>query len=172
MIHAKTPIVRLSPFFLLALLFPFFSFRFVSFCRSGQPPPLVPRTKFLSFSVDLCIFIFRRHPSFFFLLLSLSLLYTHSSQSLLFFPPTRRFPSFEQTSRRLFHFRAEDLSSSLSRTTPTIQIWPSCRSTTTTTTMYSCSNYPRGCRGRCNIQGGKCSDCTVCPSSKQLSLYI
>lgn len=71
MIHAKTPIVRLSPFFLLALLFPFFSFRFVSFCRSGQPPPLVPRTKFLSFSVDLCIFIFRRHPSFFFLLLSL-----------------------------------------------------------------------------------------------------
>ncbi|RAO70802.1 uncharacterized protein BHQ10_006814 [Talaromyces amestolkiae] len=26
--------------------------------------------------------------------------------------------------------------------------------------MYSCSNYPRGCRGRCNIQGGKCSDCT------------
>ncbi|OJJ48240.1 hypothetical protein ASPZODRAFT_14388 [Penicilliopsis zonata CBS 506.65] len=25
--------------------------------------------------------------------------------------------------------------------------------------MYSCSNYPRGCRGRVNIQGGKCPDC-------------
>lgn len=30
-----------------------------------------------------------------------------------------------------------------------------------TTAMYSCANYPRGCRGRCNIQGGKCNDCTV-----------
>ncbi|CRG87171.1 hypothetical protein PISL3812_04188 [Talaromyces islandicus] len=27
--------------------------------------------------------------------------------------------------------------------------------------MYSCANYPRGCRGRCNTQGGKCNDCTV-----------
>ncbi|KAH8433254.1 hypothetical protein N8T08_009999 [Aspergillus melleus] len=25
--------------------------------------------------------------------------------------------------------------------------------------MYSCANYPRGCRGRVNIQGGKCPDC-------------
>ncbi|RJE24085.1 hypothetical protein PHISCL_03574 [Aspergillus sclerotialis] len=25
--------------------------------------------------------------------------------------------------------------------------------------MYSCANYPRGCRGRVNIQGGKCADC-------------
>ncbi|KAJ9263452.1 hypothetical protein DTO212C5_7538 [Paecilomyces variotii] len=25
--------------------------------------------------------------------------------------------------------------------------------------MYSCANYPRGCRGRVNIPGGKCSDC-------------
>ncbi|RMJ27950.1 hypothetical protein PHISP_01147 [Aspergillus sp. HF37] len=25
--------------------------------------------------------------------------------------------------------------------------------------MYSCINYPRGCRGRANIQGGKCADC-------------
>jgi hypothetical protein len=28
--------------------------------------------------------------------------------------------------------------------------------------MYSCINYPRGCRGRVNVQGGKCADCVVC----------
>ncbi|EKV12323.1 hypothetical protein PDIG_33210 [Penicillium digitatum PHI26] len=28
--------------------------------------------------------------------------------------------------------------------------------------MYSCANYPRGCRGRVNRQGAKCSDCVVC----------
>lgn len=28
--------------------------------------------------------------------------------------------------------------------------------------MYSCANYPRGCRGRVNTQGGKCADCVVC----------
>lgn len=27
--------------------------------------------------------------------------------------------------------------------------------------MYSCANYPRGCRGRVNRQGAKCSDCVV-----------
>ncbi|PKY06187.1 hypothetical protein P168DRAFT_316207 [Aspergillus campestris IBT 28561] len=27
--------------------------------------------------------------------------------------------------------------------------------------MYSCANYPRGCRGRANIDGGKCPDCTT-----------
>ncbi|KAL1987207.1 hypothetical protein VTN96DRAFT_4539 [Rasamsonia emersonii] len=25
--------------------------------------------------------------------------------------------------------------------------------------MYSCANYPRGCRGRVNVPGAKCSDC-------------
>ncbi|KAJ5223468.1 hypothetical protein N7468_008010 [Penicillium chermesinum] len=25
--------------------------------------------------------------------------------------------------------------------------------------MYSCANYPRGCRGRTNREGTKCSDC-------------
>ncbi|OJJ58283.1 hypothetical protein ASPSYDRAFT_1045764 [Aspergillus sydowii CBS 593.65] len=25
--------------------------------------------------------------------------------------------------------------------------------------MFSCANYPRGCRGRVNISGGKCPDC-------------
>ncbi|KAL1974513.1 hypothetical protein VTN31DRAFT_4717 [Thermomyces dupontii] len=25
--------------------------------------------------------------------------------------------------------------------------------------MYSCVNYPRGCRGRVNVEGTKCSDC-------------
>ncbi|KAJ5113865.1 hypothetical protein N7456_002399 [Penicillium angulare] len=25
--------------------------------------------------------------------------------------------------------------------------------------MYSCANYPRGCRGRVNKEGTKCSDC-------------
>ncbi|EYE93048.1 uncharacterized protein ASPGLDRAFT_123265 [Aspergillus glaucus CBS 516.65] len=25
--------------------------------------------------------------------------------------------------------------------------------------MYSCANYPRGCRGRVNIDGAKCADC-------------
>ncbi|KAL1956777.1 hypothetical protein VTO42DRAFT_6831 [Malbranchea cinnamomea] len=25
--------------------------------------------------------------------------------------------------------------------------------------MYSCANYPRGCRGRVNIEGTKCSTC-------------
>lgn len=150
----------------------FFLFlRSVSF-RSGQPPPLVPRTKFLSFSVDLCIFIFRRHPSFFFLLLSLFSTLTPASP----YSSSLRHGDFLPLNKHLddcFTFRAEDLSSSLSRTTPTIQIWPSCRSTTTTTTtMYSCSNYPRGCRGRCNIQGGKCSDCTVGLFSKQLPAHL
>lgn len=28
--------------------------------------------------------------------------------------------------------------------------------------MYSCANYPRGCRGRCNVPGGRCEDCKVC----------
>ncbi|KAF3395725.1 hypothetical protein F1880_006732 [Penicillium rolfsii] len=28
--------------------------------------------------------------------------------------------------------------------------------------MFSCANYPRGCRGRVNRQGAKCSDCVVC----------
>ncbi|KAJ5104809.1 hypothetical protein NUU61_002156 [Penicillium alfredii] len=27
--------------------------------------------------------------------------------------------------------------------------------------MYSCANYPRGCRGRVNRQGAKCSDCVT-----------
>lgn len=31
--------------------------------------------------------------------------------------------------------------------------------------MYSCANYPRGCRGRANIEGGKCADCVVCSLS-------
>ncbi|KAJ5688974.1 hypothetical protein N7462_003366 [Penicillium macrosclerotiorum] len=30
--------------------------------------------------------------------------------------------------------------------------------------MFSCANYPRGCRGRANRDGEKCSDC------KQLNL--
>ncbi|KAJ5919730.1 hypothetical protein N7454_009565 [Penicillium verhagenii] len=25
--------------------------------------------------------------------------------------------------------------------------------------MFSCANYPRGCRGRVNKEGTKCSDC-------------
>ncbi|KAF2439041.1 hypothetical protein P171DRAFT_436400 [Karstenula rhodostoma CBS 690.94] len=25
--------------------------------------------------------------------------------------------------------------------------------------MFSCSNYERGCRGRCNHQGGRCDSC-------------
>ncbi|KAJ5573538.1 uncharacterized protein N7459_007965 [Penicillium hispanicum] len=25
--------------------------------------------------------------------------------------------------------------------------------------MYSCANYPRGCRGRVNQKGAKCADC-------------
>ncbi|KAF9736570.1 hypothetical protein PMIN04_009634, partial [Paraphaeosphaeria minitans] len=25
--------------------------------------------------------------------------------------------------------------------------------------MFSCSNYERGCRGRCNNQGGRCDSC-------------
>lgn len=32
-------------------------------------------------------------------------------------------------------------------------------------TMYSCINYPRGCRGRVNDEGGKCTTCQVCSSS-------
>ncbi|KGO77972.1 hypothetical protein PITC_025000 [Penicillium italicum] len=35
--------------------------------------------------------------------------------------------------------------------------------------MYSCANYPRGCRGRVNRQGAKCSDCVVCDP---LDLYL
>ena len=35
--------------------------------------------------------------------------------------------------------------------------------------MYSCANYPRGCRGRANIQGGKCADCVVCSLSGHAS---
>lgn len=32
--------------------------------------------------------------------------------------------------------------------------------------MFSCSNFPRGCRGRCDISGGKCKECSVrLPSS-------
>ncbi|KZZ86687.1 hypothetical protein AAP_06306 [Ascosphaera apis ARSEF 7405] len=27
--------------------------------------------------------------------------------------------------------------------------------------MYSCANYPRGCRGRCNVPGGRCEDCKI-----------
>jgi hypothetical protein len=26
-------------------------------------------------------------------------------------------------------------------------------------TMFSCANYERGCRGRCNANGSRCSDC-------------
>ncbi|KAI9684107.1 MAG: hypothetical protein M1829_003377 [Trizodia sp. TS-e1964] len=25
--------------------------------------------------------------------------------------------------------------------------------------MYSCVNYARGCRGRSNVNGGRCADC-------------
>lgn len=28
-------------------------------------------------------------------------------------------------------------------------------------TMFSCSNQPRGCRGRCDTAGGKCAECRV-----------
>jgi hypothetical protein len=31
--------------------------------------------------------------------------------------------------------------------------------------MYSCANYPRGCRGRSNTPGGRCGDCVVCSQS-------
>ncbi|EZF23073.1 hypothetical protein H112_04176 [Trichophyton rubrum D6] len=27
--------------------------------------------------------------------------------------------------------------------------------------MYSCVNYPRGCRGRVNIDGAKCATCVA-----------
>ncbi|EEH17701.1 hypothetical protein PABG_00264 [Paracoccidioides brasiliensis Pb03] len=27
--------------------------------------------------------------------------------------------------------------------------------------MYSCANYPRGCRGRVNTEGGRCADCVT-----------
>ncbi|BDD58635.1 hypothetical protein MPDQ_004705 [Monascus purpureus] len=27
--------------------------------------------------------------------------------------------------------------------------------------MFSCVNYPRGCRGRVNIEGTKCADCVA-----------
>ncbi|KAF7713015.1 Uncharacterized protein PECH_003839 [Penicillium ucsense] len=27
--------------------------------------------------------------------------------------------------------------------------------------MFSCANYPRGCRGRVNRDGAKCSDCVT-----------
>ena len=32
---------------------------------------------------------------------------------------------------------------------------------TPSTMMYSCVNYPRGCRGRVNVPGAKCADCMV-----------
>lgn len=35
--------------------------------------------------------------------------------------------------------------------------------------MYSCANYPRGCRGRANVEGGKCADCVVCSLSGHAS---
>ncbi|GAQ40788.1 hypothetical protein AtubIFM55763_006910 [Aspergillus tubingensis] len=35
--------------------------------------------------------------------------------------------------------------------------------------MFSCANYPRGCRGRVNIQGGKCSDCVQLKLRRPLS---
>lgn len=31
----------------------------------------------------------------------------------------------------------------------------------TTTTMFSCTNYERGCRGRCNSSTGRCDSCVV-----------
>ncbi|KAF2279567.1 uncharacterized protein EI97DRAFT_370998 [Westerdykella ornata] len=27
--------------------------------------------------------------------------------------------------------------------------------------MFSCINYERGCRGRCNAQGGRCDNCVL-----------
>lgn len=36
--------------------------------------------------------------------------------------------------------------------------------------MYSCANYPRGCRGRCNTLGGKCTDCTVSLSGSTFTM--
>ncbi|PSN59989.1 hypothetical protein BS50DRAFT_507171 [Corynespora cassiicola Philippines] len=27
--------------------------------------------------------------------------------------------------------------------------------------MFSCVNYERGCRGRCNAQGGRCDSCVT-----------
>ncbi|OQV03932.1 hypothetical protein CLAIMM_08902 [Cladophialophora immunda] len=27
--------------------------------------------------------------------------------------------------------------------------------------MFSCSNQPRGCRGRCDTAGGKCAECRM-----------
>ncbi|KAH8725492.1 hypothetical protein GQ44DRAFT_615737 [Phaeosphaeriaceae sp. PMI808] len=27
--------------------------------------------------------------------------------------------------------------------------------------MFSCANYERGCRGRCNASGGRCDNCVV-----------
>ncbi|KKK14008.1 hypothetical protein ARAM_006256 [Aspergillus rambellii] len=35
--------------------------------------------------------------------------------------------------------------------------------------MFSCANYPRGCRGRVNIQGAKCSDCVQLNLRRPLS---
>lgn len=32
--------------------------------------------------------------------------------------------------------------------------------------MFSCSNQPRGCRGRCDMAGGRCRECTVRRSYK------
>jgi hypothetical protein len=31
----------------------------------------------------------------------------------------------------------------------------------TPTTMFSCANYERGCRGRCNATDGRCDSCVV-----------
>ena len=33
--------------------------------------------------------------------------------------------------------------------------------TTTAITMFSCVNYERGCRGRCNADGGRCESCVT-----------
>lgn len=44
-----------------------------------------------------------------------------------------------------------------------IGIWESNDAThLKSTTMYSCVNYPRGCRGRTNAAGTRCSTCVVC----------
>lgn len=42
-------------------------------------------------------------------------------------------------------------------------------------TMFSCTNQPRGCRGRCDVAGGKCTECKVCstdppPPPRRVSL--
>ncbi len=42
----------------------------------------------------------------------------------------------------------------------------------TTLIMFSCANYPRGCRGRVNISGGKCPDCVVCSFSTARLCFV